>query len=266
MGNMTISYAGLERLGEMLRTRAFDELWHEARLLVAKRYMTWRGVAAQTFGPFVPAVLWQALQRAFGGRALKPESYSALSAERLAALDLGRLAAERDTDLSYRPRHDGFAARVWMLERVDLGNYNKGCLAGWQVDQRDPTADKRLVEFCLALPGRRFLADGVPRALGQAALADRLPRAVLSERRKGYQGADWHEGLAAARDEVGIELERLAGCAAAAKTLDLPRLKSLLAAMPNVGWERAEIVETYRLALLRGIAAGHFLRKAMGAN
>ena len=32
------------------------------------------------------------------------------------------------------------------------GNYNKGTLAGWGIDVRDPTADRRLVEFCLTVP------------------------------------------------------------------------------------------------------------------
>lgn len=266
MGNMSISYSGLERLPELLRAGALPSLAREAWRLVAGRYMTWAGVLAQTFGPFVPGPLWRWLNRTLAGRAFDVLDYSPIRADRLAALNLERLAAERDLDFSYRPRADGFAARVWALRRVDQGNYNKGCLAGWGIDHRDPTADKRLVEFCLAVPSEHYLSDGVPRALGRKALADRVPERVLKERRKGYQAADWHEGLTAARREIVAELGRLVECAPAARTLDVPRLSRLVELWPTSGWERTEIIHRYRLALLRGIAAGHFLRKAVGAN
>jgi asparagine synthase (glutamine-hydrolysing) len=106
----------------------------------------------------------------------------------------------------------------------------------------------------------------VPRSLAKRALADRLPQAVLNEQKKGYQAVDWHEGLTAARAEIAAELDRLAACAPAAKTLDIDRLKRLVEHWPTSGWERDDVIQPYRLALLRGISAGHFLRKASGAN
>ncbi len=152
------------------------------------------------------------------------------------------------------------------MSRGDPGSGSKGTLAGWGIDQRDPTADKRLVEYCLSIPTEEFLANGVTRALGKRALADRLPQAVLNEPRKGYQAVDWHEGMTAARSEISAELDRLAACAPVANAMDIERLKRLVENWPTSGWERPEVEEPYRLALLRGIAAGHFLRKASGAN
>src|SRR5207249_2791570 len=113
---------------------------------------------------------------------------------RLAELDLESRAKARGLDLAYRPWSDGLAARMWGLRRIDLGNYIKGALGGWGVDLRDPTADVRLIEFCLSVPTEQFFRDGVNRALARRALADRLPPAVVEEQRKGYQGVDWHEG------------------------------------------------------------------------
>jgi asparagine synthase (glutamine-hydrolysing) len=78
--------------------------------------------------------------------------------------------------------------------------------------------------------------------------------------------ADWHERLTAARGEVAEEIERLAACAPAARALDLARLRRLVADWPSGGWERAEVSSPYRLALLRGLSAGHFLRRASGGN
>ncbi|MDP8995338.1 MAG: asparagine synthase-related protein, partial [Pseudomonadota bacterium] len=176
-------------------------------------------------------------------------------------------AAERGLDLSYRPRPDPVEARLWILRRVDLGNYKKGTLGGWGIDMRDPAGDRRLVEFCLAVPADQFLAGGWTRSLARRALADRLPAALLAERRKGYQAADWHEGLTAARGELEEEIEAIADCPAAAEALDAGMMRRLVEEWPEEGsWSRPAVMHRYRMALLRGISAGRFIRQALGAN
>ena len=154
------------------------------------------------------------------------------------------------------------------MRRSDAGTGGKGVLAGWGLDLRDPTADKRLVEFCLSVPSEQYLKDGVSRSLAKRAFADRLPQAVLNDRKKGYQAVDWHEGVtaAAASGEIAAELERLEACDPATRMIDVARLKRLVENLPRSGWHRDEVMRPYRLALLRGVSAGHFLRKASGGN
>jgi asparagine synthase (glutamine-hydrolysing) len=223
------------------------------------------GVISNSFGAYMPAWLWNWIN-SFWGRNLDLFKYSAIRRDRLEAMNLASIAGERNLDFSYRPRRSGFESRLWVLRRVSLGNYNKGILAGWGLDQRDPTADKRLVEYCLGVPMDSYLSKGVPRDLPRRALADRLPPSVLNERRKGYQAADWHEGLTAARYEIEAEVDRLAECESAAQALDIERLRAMFESWPSSGWERFEIRNSYRHALLRGLSAGHFLRKASGGN
>lgn len=266
MGNMTISYNGLELLPELLRAGRLFRLWREATQLVAKTRMRWRGAFTKAAGPFMPVPLWQWVNETFSDHKSDVLNYTALRADCLATLGLPALARERQLDLSYRPWKDGFAMRLWVMRRSDPGNGAKGTLAGWGIDQRDPTADKRLVEYCLSVPMEQYLAHGVQRALARQAFADRLPEAVLSEQRKGYQAIDWHEGLTAARTDVAAELARIATCTPAMRLLDIGRLGRLVANWPTEGWERQGVGESYRLALLRGISAGHFLRKALGTN
>ena len=265
-GNMTLSYNGVELLPELLRQGRLIALCRQASKLVAKKEFRWRGVLARTFGPFVPIWLWQWLNETVRGQKQDVLFYTAIRAERLAELDLEARARERGLDFSYRPWQDGFAMRLWVMQRNDPGNYNKGYLGGWGIDHRDPLADKRLVEYCLSIPTEEYLANGVTRALAKRALADRLPQAVLNERKRGYQAVDWHEGLTAARPEIAVELERLVACAPAARALDLARMKRLAENWPASGWGTYNVMRQYRQALLRGIAAGHFLRKASGAN
>jgi len=192
--------------------------------------------------------------------------YVAIHPRRLDQLDLPARARARNHDLAYRPWKDGLALRLRLLELVDPGNYQKGGLAYLKADNRDPTADVRLLEFCFAVPMEQFLRDGMPKALARRALADRLPKQVLEETRAGLTVADWHEDLAAARDDVVDELDRLKACPAAAAALDLPRLRRLTENWPSGGWEKGEVLVHYRYALLRAIAVGHFLRRATGSN
>jgi asparagine synthase (glutamine-hydrolysing) len=266
LGNMGLSYNGLELLPELFRSGRWLHLWREARALVSPGRMRWRGVLANTFGPWCPPALWVWLNKVVNGYSLEVSDYAAIHPRRFAEFDLQARARARNLDLVYRPWKDSFAMRLWALQRVDPGNYRKGGLAGWQLDHRDPTADVRLLEFCLAVPTEQFLSDGMQRALARRALADRLPKQVLNETRRGLQVADWHEDLTVARERVTGELDRLEACTAANSALDLPRLRHLTENWPSSGWERDEVIMPYRYALLRAISTGHFLRKVTGGN
>lgn len=265
-GNMGLTYDGLELLPELFRSGRWFRLWRESRALVARSGMRWRGVFARTFGPWCPAPLWIFLNRIATGHAHDISDYSAIHPRRLAELNLAARARERNLDFAYRPWKDGFSMRLWALRSVDMGNYNKGVLGGWRIDERDPTADVRLLEFTLALPTNQFLSEGTPRALARRALVDRLPKLVLEKTLNGLHAADWHERLTAVRSQVAAELAQLEACPAAARALDLARLGRLVENWPIDGWERDEVRSPYRLALLRGISTGHFLRRATGTN
>ena len=150
-------------------------------------------------------------RRVNGASDLDMSSHSLIRPARVDALDLRARAKARNLDLAYRPWKDGHVARMWAIRRGDRGALQKGVLAGWGIDMRDPTADPPAGGVLPLRPDRGVHADGVPRAIARRALADRLPAAVLDAPLKGYQAADWHEGLTAARDEIAAEVERLAG-------------------------------------------------------
>jgi asparagine synthase (glutamine-hydrolysing) len=239
MGNASLSYHGLEFLAEMLAGGRWVGLAREAALLVARGGAGWKSVAAHALGPFMPGWAWRAADR---------------------------LSGRDPVDRAKRARMGAFETRLWMLKRADLGTMNKGMLAGWGLDQRDPTTDRRLLEFCLAAPREAFVSGGETRRLARRALADRLPAGVLGERRKGYQDADWHERLDASRDEIEAEVARLRSSALAAELLDLPRLEALVAEWPRSDWHSPKATAAYRYTLLRALSAGSFIRTVGGDN
>jgi asparagine synthase (glutamine-hydrolysing) len=61
-------------------------------------------------------------------------------------------------------------------------------------------------------------------------------------------------------------IERIAASRPVARLLDVERLQRLVEDWPAGDWERDEVMQAYRLALLRGLSVGHFLSKASGAN
>ena len=267
LGNFTLSHDGVPHLAQLFGTGRFGALATLARQLRAQGWRR-RRIGAATLGPFVPPAVWTWLVDRFG-HSLALDGYSALRPGAIA--DLDRRAAASGTDLSYRPWRDGRAMRLWGLDRVDMGSYNKGTLAGWGIDLRDPTADRRLIEWALSVPDEQYILEGKPRSLARRAFADRLPPELIGEQRRGYQAADWHIGATAALGELAAELDGIERCRPAGAVLDVERLRTLIRDWPDFPaddprWNQLAITDRYRSMLLRGTAAGHFLRRAARSN
>ncbi len=259
-GNMSFSWQGMDKLARLLERGRLVSLAREAAAL-RRNDIRLGTILSQTIGPFLPVPVWKAIAR-LRGSSRDLTAFTAIHPALLGQVD----AARGGFDLSFRPRRDGAATRVAALSRTDIGGYSKGLLGGWGIDMRDPTADRELVEFCLRVPAEQYLRGGVPRALARRAFADRLPPAVAAEQRKGYQAVDWHEGLSAARQELREEVGRIAATDEAAGALDTQKMQTLLDNWPEGGWHKPEVFQPYRLALMRGVSTGHFIRKATRSN
>lgn len=254
VGNWTISAAPPTLLADLVREGRWASWWREARAKIRRGDARYRGVLANSFGPWLPAPLWNLVAplsligKAAGHSALHPGR----------RMEVARRRSETGAMLS-RPPRNSFSEVVKGLAEYDFGHFRKGALAGWGIDERDPTGDRRLIEFCLSLPIDMLLKDGIRRPLAKAALSDRLPAAVLEERSKGYQASDWHEGLT--RDRLGVAalIEEIASDAEAASVIDVDALRAWEAAWPNSGWEQLSVMARYRTALLQALSAGHFM-------
>lgn len=57
---------------------------------------------------------------------------------------------------------------------------------------KDPSRDKRVIEFCLSLPSDQFVRDGISRRLIRIYMKEQLPEEILNELyKRGKQSADW---------------------------------------------------------------------------
>jgi asparagine synthase (glutamine-hydrolysing) len=67
--------------------------------------------------------------------------------------------------------------------------------AAFSIEPRYPFLDRRLVEFCLALPAEQKLCDGLTRMILRRALANILPEKVRWREGKGNLGPNFERGL-----------------------------------------------------------------------
>lgn len=133
-----------------------------------------------------------------------------------------------------------------------------GAASGLEV--RDPTLDKRVMAYTLAVPDPMFdTEDGLNRWLIRQAMAGLLPEAVRLNRRRGLQSADLAKRLRSTAHEVD----------AALAAVDSPPANGYLeiAKMRQFWAEVQQDTDAFNIRLsgvilLRGLLAGLFLNRA----
>jgi asparagine synthase (glutamine-hydrolysing) len=102
--------------------------------------------------------------------------------------------------------------------------YARGC-SEFGLEARFPFLDKRVVEFCLAIPGEQKVSKGYTRAVVRRALQGYLPDAIRLRSDKGNLGWSFKGGLKSRRDLVERTLESSAPFLS--RYFDAARLRNL---------------------------------------
>lgn len=244
MGNIGLSHSGDERLSELLAAFRWGEL---AQAFSARRRLRQEGLARlvnATVGPLLPRSVSRLIARGRG-----------IGADNLFLLKSGDSLNEATI------AQDSLRRRLQLIAWTDPGSFNAGAAAGWHVDMRDPTADRRLMEFALGLPTEFYWNGGLGRGLARRAMEGRLPAAVVEEQRKGRQSADWFSVLVRDRDALIAEAEAL-GQSQAAEVIDWRAIRNALQTMPDLEPRSLKAKRVYGYALVQSLSAGHFLRSA----
>lgn len=261
-GNMTLSWdgisglAGWARRGQWLRLgRELAALHRQSGLATAKRI--YRNVLLPLLSP--SAQRWLDDRR---GMPL-PDAlrFSAIHPDFAAStgIDQRGLALGHDYAGDTETMRRRWLSRIQTLPPIlaPLGE-----MLG--VEQRDPTADIDLLEFCFAVPDEQYLRHGTSRWLARRVLADRLPPPILNETRRGIQGADFLHRMTLQRERSIADLAALRAVPLAARVLDLDRMQRLLADWPTDA--AATSFGDYGAVLNRGLHVGAFLRWIEGGN
>jgi asparagine synthase (glutamine-hydrolysing) len=254
-GNVTLNAGGLGLLADLIREGKWLTWAREARQTVAKGPARLTGVLVNSFGPWMPRFLASGIDRIFLGASPHTHVPHLLNPEWAERIDNGERPG-RDA----RRAKDSYRIRKELLQRFDPGYFRKASLVRWGIDERDPMADRRVIEFSLSLPPDQLYRNGVSRPLARRALADRLPTAILDNRLRGYQAAEWHSTLT--RQALRHEVELVESSPGASAILNLPRLKEMVEQWPEDDQNSLRVVQEYRLGFLVAISAAHFIRSA----
>lgn len=247
-GNFTISAGlGVDSLGDLVHSGAWGRWWREARALRLRRDFSWLQMLNASFGSWLPEGLYARLR---GRRPVLPP----FLAPAWRGPMLGRLESG---GWDIRPPRDSGARRWALLRTADPGNYRKRSLAEWGVEERDPTNDRRLADFCFSLPPEALLEGGVRRPALRRALSGRVPQPLLDQRLRGQQMPDWYEQIRGG--EVAAFARREAASGLAASVIDLEAVERAARSWPSSGWEQRPVIYLYRMHLLRALAAASFV-------
>ena len=195
-GDDTVSH-GLDYLADLFRVGKFRTLYTEAEALSHKTLSTspTRKIIWQ-YGirPVIPGTIlnmWRVLNR---------RNHSSL-AEKAINPDFARRVnlEKRVGEYNNNSRFNNFRQKHWRNIDSALTSYSLELLdktaATFSLDPRYPFYDWRLIKFCLALPPRQILSNGMTRVIFRRAMAGVIPEEVRWRTTKADLSINFRYGL-----------------------------------------------------------------------
>ncbi|HWB32863.1 MAG TPA: asparagine synthase-related protein [Acidobacteriaceae bacterium] len=249
-GNGTISWESWTILNEFFRQGRWLKLYKTARNLRRNGGISIKAATRASLGDILPSWLSCALiqSRDYSQPLLHPELLSRYRVK------------SRLFEQAYNEKPDIAAERMYLFNSGDFGAANAAFMATSGLEFRDPTTDKRLYEYCFAIPPEQYLAGGHSRSLARRAMKDRLPDSIRLRYTRGRQGADWYLIMQEIFPKLQDELLLLGQSTSASAMVDLPRMQELLNTWPSSGYDQPPVWSLWHGALSRAFSLGYFLR------
>lgn len=253
-GNATFSFDGGEAMTTLFRTGRWLKLLKLANNLRNRAEYSFKASALVATNGLLPMWMKAVLKPAIRSTNL---DFTPVHPQIIAQQDLLNKTVQRlhgdDPDIR--------TYRALFFERFDPAPMNAACQARAGMDTRDPTADKRIFEYCFSLPIEQYAAGAQSRSLARRSMKDRLPRTTLERTIRGQQGADWYLTVEEALPSYREELPKIEQSPAARQFLDLERIKTLLATWPDKDHDGQEVTSSWNYSLTRAISTGYLFRK-----
>lgn len=249
VGNFGLSGGGTSHLVDLIRERGVGSWARHATRAVRAGAAT-KSVLHSSIGPYLPVSAYKLLMRA-SGRA--PDHRHPLKLLRAPYRAVAAAALETYFPDS-GPTASQFALRAELIELQDPSTI--ASLALYGIETRDPTADRRLIDFCFSLPLEVLISPDNGRPLFEAAMRDRISADVLASRTRGYQGANWQAHLPAPRLKTQFQL--LKKHPLVSDLLDVDELDRLIDEWPAVMPDRRSML-FYRNDVLGAISMASFI-------
>ena len=262
-GNVTISWDGWPQTAGHLLAGRLITVFRQWRLFYRRSpYSRWSAFHKLIVEPVLPDRMARWLSQR---RSVAPWAHhSAIRADFAVEMDVEARAQRLGHDFLYRSRP---GQRAKALTSIDyIGDWLAAEKAVTGVESRDPTADIDVISFCFGIPPEQYLVEDIDRSLIRRSMWGLLPEAIVCNRRRGLQSADWYKKLDRRRHQFEAELAQLSQSRLAQRCLDLARLERAIRTWPSGAWHRSDIEEEYHYAFARGVAAARFLNWIEVAN
>ncbi len=260
-GNRTISHDGMVRLPLLARRGQFTELVREWAYIHRRSNMRYRALAAITFGPFTPEWIWDLHLLLRGRPAITELMRCGLHPGRFSERQLKRFGRNKLANPTNAHRLDDRMMRAVCSRSPDVASIWGSTLAAYDIETRDPTADKRMIAFRVAVPERQFLYRGEAKWLLRRAMKNKLPDFILDQRHHaGRQAAEWFEAASQALPALHDEIKKLAANSRVASAIDIEWLGEMLDKWPKALDDNSIKSRRYRRFLIV-VTFARFMRR-----
>lgn len=252
-GNGTISWESWAIMSMLFRSRQWLKLVETVRAFRRRGHMSYRAGLTSSLNGLLPTALVEKLSPAAAFDLMESTMVSEEAVQSFG------LEAKMAAYLSHAPV-DPLQQQADLLDQFDMGATHAAVRARAGLDARDPTSDKRLFDFCFAIPQEQYVVDGHTRSLVRRAMRGRVPSSILNRYRRGLQSADWYLAMQEAMPDLRAELKLNRGSKAACGFLNLSRMETLLDDFPQAEYETKRVNAIWHTGLSRGFTMGYFLR------
>ena len=259
-GNAGISWHGKSYLAQLAGEMHWKSLWKELQAWShIHKSPLWRAFAGQVIKPLIPQMVNRRINRFHSGREEPWQAYSAINPNFADKLNLTAEMQRQGHDPTFSTRND---TRQIRYQIIKPGRGLGGCLwheigAGFGMEVRDPTIDKRVLEFCLSIPDDQYMRDGTDHFLIRRAMKDILSDKVRLNTRRGRQAADIGERICGSLSELRLAFNRIKEDELTRRFLDIKKMNDVLLSLEqNVDKNNTSQAGTI---FLRGLMAGLFL-------
>jgi len=264
-GNMTLSWQSWAFLADLWVSGNLPEMTRQIISAWRRGENVSQRIRQDLIAPLLSPRVRRMIQHLRGRQPDRWENFSVINPSFAADIDADAIY-DSNSLMSDAPTHDA-RLRLRLLERTWS---QRSILAAMPrvsgIELRDPLGDRRIVEFCFALPAGIWQQNGVKRSFARRVLADRLPDEVANSRVRGVQDAQWFHRLSQRRDDLVAEIDRLEASPLASRVLNLARLRAIAQSWPADAQEADRRAGELLGGFGRGVQLGQFLRWVEGGN
>lgn len=230
-GNATVSWGNFNGYMQyLLKTFKFQTFVKELRAYAVLHHISPIREALDAFISlsFFATKLWQKA-RAKSGKGLM---LSPINPEFYQSIQMDRRFRQYGFDNAFIRKRDSFGGRYALLAPAGFSHravlLNKMNLSAG-IESRDPTADKRIIEFCMNLPENQWVRAGQERRFIRCVMKGQMPdRVRMNTSVKGQQAADIFQRILPRWEQIREEMRTIGEHPLERKYLNVDLIQNLL--------------------------------------